>query len=492
MSSVLVKAAVFFALLVSAAVVGADTLGAQTPEASELDAAALTRVQAIFSNEAARLKRLDDYGLRVVDLASGRLVYEKNGAKPLVPASNTKVFTAAAALAVLGLDYRFRTVFAGTAPVKDGVIAGDLVVVAAGDPTINDDFVEAGAMNGMLALAQRLVDRGLRKVEGGLVADTSRFRGPSIGDSWPKEPYWKTWMVEVSPLVFNDNQVGFITKGGAASPTVRVSPDLGFVTVATRLAQVEASRSEVIDVTRGADGRSFTLTGKVWRKSPGHEIRANVGDGTGYFLAALRSALEKKGVAFGGPNRISPDKIAVADADVLVTYESNLRDVLGPMLKSSNNLYAEQIFRVLGHEKRGDGSFRGGFAAIYDWLVARKIAEPGVELKDGSGLSRANRASAKQMTNVLAEMWRDEKTREVFRNMLAEPGKTGTLHRRLLDLEGCLFAKTGTLSGVSTLSGYVRSKRGRWLAFAFLFNESRGAARQAQDRMVHTLAAAAL
>jgi serine-type D-Ala-D-Ala carboxypeptidase/endopeptidase (penicillin-binding protein 4) len=431
--------------------------------------------------------RSESVSMVILDAESGQVLFERTPGQALVPASNTKVFTAAAALAVLGADYRFETTFTGSVPPRDGVVAGDLIVTGTGDPTIGERFLETTPMVAMSSLAQKLIDAGLRRVDGAILADVSAFNGPATGESWPHEPYWKSWMVEVSPLVFNENQVTLRVMGQAGGATVRVEPDIGFVTVHSKLTPVRSAKAESIHVVRGEDGRSFTLTGKIWDKNPGHDLHVNVADGALYFVAALRAALRERGVHVGGSFGIAQTKAPAAPAHRVMTYTAELMSFLPAMLQESNNLHAELIFRTLGRAALQDGSFRGGWRAMYAWLGREGLFESGTMIADGSGLSRANACSARQLAKLLHFVWHRPDLREPLRTSLAVPGGEGTLRKRLPDLAGKLFAKTGTLSGVSTLSGYAQDEAGRWLIFAFLFNDNRGRARSVQDKLCRAM-----
>jgi D-alanyl-D-alanine carboxypeptidase/D-alanyl-D-alanine-endopeptidase (penicillin-binding protein 4) len=457
-------------------------------QSSDVTAAQIEKLKVLLNHDLSPIGRTDSVSIVVMDAQSGKTLFDRSGKEALIPASNTKIFTAAAALAVLGQDYPFETKIGGTTPLLNGVVDGDLVIFGTGDPTVNERFVGQKPMLAMMALAQRLVDAGLKKVTGRIVADTSFFSGPATGESWPQEPSWKYWMVEASPLVFNDNHVELKASVVDGRVVVGVDPDFGFVKVSHQLQIVSEKRNEGIGLVRSADGRSFTLTGKIWSKTVGAEIRANVGDGALYFAAALHAALREKGVDVSNDIATSDAPIALDDSRVLLTYRARLMDFLPIMMQQSNNLYAELIFRMLGSRLANEGSFHGGWRALFQWLAKEEIYEKSTQLADGSGLSRANKASALQIARVLHRMWTKTDVRDVFRTSMAQPGAEGTLGRRLPALKGKLFAKTGTLNDVSSLSGYVQARSGRWFVFSLLFNDNRGYARRVQDHICTTLA----
>ena len=336
-------------------------------------------------------------------------------------------------------------------------------------------------MTAMNAIAGMLVERGLNRIDGRILADTSFFSGPTRGERWPKDAAWNTWMVEVTPLVFNDNYTVIRCRPDGSKCRAESVPNCGYVEVENRLSLTDRRSEEGVSLWRAKTANRFKVSGRVYRKGAGAAVKANVYDGALYFVSALKKALESRGVTVGGGvDRASspPDKI-----ERIFVYTSKLTESLPVMLKQSQNLYAELFFRTIGARKGGAGSFAGGQRALRDWLADEDILEPDVAFADGSGLSRANAISARQLTGVLTLMWNTDH-RGRFRDALAEPGRSGTLRRRMPALAGKVAAKTGTLNGVSALSGYVQARAKRWLAFSILCNDcNKSRARQVQDRI---------
>jgi D-alanyl-D-alanine carboxypeptidase/D-alanyl-D-alanine-endopeptidase (penicillin-binding protein 4) len=166
-------------------------------------------------------------------------------------------------------------------------------------------------------------------------------------------------------------------------------------------------------------------------------------------------------------------------------YESDLGTVAAVCNQRSQNLYAENLFRVLARSQGKPASFAGGASAVEQWLKAKRIPSSGLVVADGSGLARTNRVSAETLARVLALMDKGKEA-SVYRSTFAVSGESGTLDKRLGDdrTRGRVYAKTGTIRGVSSLSGYAVSLSGKRYAFSVIVNNYSGSARSAIDRFV--------
>lgn len=198
--------------------------------------------------------------------------------------------------------------------------------------------------------------------------------------------------------------------------------------------------------------------------------RFNVHNPSLYFVHALREALIRQGVAVDGGVGEMPRDADTSEWEELLVYTSPLRRTLGAMLKHSQNLYAELVLRILGRELGGIGSLKGGIRVLTDTLGQAHVLPPGFVFADGSGLSRDNRVSAGLLAKTLVWCDRVAGTGDELRSLLAEPGQPGTLRRRMARLQGQVFAKTGTMTQISSLAGYVRIAPGRFVAFATVTN----------------------
>lgn len=441
------------------------------------------------SREIARLGGKVESSVMIMDTATDQVLFGHRPTKREIPASNMKLILGAVALDRLGLDHRLKTRFAIDGVIENGVLRGDLIVIGGGDPTFSARFFDDDPARPMEVLAGALVNQGLKRIEGRILADSRAFHGPTTGPAWPKDGAWQTYMVDVRPLVFNDNQTTFKLHNVGGKPQVSAYPDVGYVKVKNKLSLTDHKKSHSVRLQRGTTDNEFSVIGRLWRKGPGFETNANVHNGSLYFVHALRSALSEQGIIVeGGVGAVEADLNTEGMKDLLV-YTSKLKRTMAPMLKNSQNLYAELVLRVLGHELYDDGSFAGGTKAVTAWLEEHEILEEGTNIEDGSGLSRKNQVSSQQVVKVLVQLAKDEEKRDEFCRILAIAGRSGTLSRRMKKLKDRVFAKTGTMRGISALSGYVKLSDDRLVAFSVLCNHAQVArARKAQDAICEAIA----
>lgn len=458
------------------------------PRFAPVSAAAISRLRRSITSELRTLPSSSKFSIVVSDCERGQILYQQNPETALVPASNMKLFTGAAALSILGPDYQFETRFLANGTYSDGVLHGDLVVVGSGDPTISKRFLDTNdPMMPMVGLARLLKNAGLSAIEGDVIGWTGAFGGPPKPARWPKDPLWKRWMVEVTPLVFNDNQVNIRSFISGGRPRTEAIPNIGHVTLTNRLTLCNSAKSMAVSFQRPATSSHFTVTGRLYKNSAGYTQEANVHDGSLYFTRALHRAIQSAGIEVKGKPRTShlPSRQSLAPLDEIYTYRSSLMNSLPIMLQQSQNLYAELILRALAGSAHKEGvSFNTGTQTLTTWLRSHKILHPQTHLADGSGLSRANQISALQITSLLNFISRDPSLFHLYRTSLAQPAATGTLRKRMPTLHSRLFAKTGTLNSIKALSGYIQTPTSRWLSFSLLFNNTNTSlARRLQDRL---------
>jgi D-alanyl-D-alanine carboxypeptidase/D-alanyl-D-alanine-endopeptidase (penicillin-binding protein 4) len=391
-----------------------------------------------------------------------------NPDEPRAPASNQKLLVAAAAIAKLGRDFAFETRIS----VGEG---GDLMVVGEGDPNLSGRFFGGDPTKVLKAMARDVKAKGVTHVKD-LVLDASRFDTQYIHPEWPEDQLERWYCAPVAALVYNDSCWDITVLPGAspgAPSRVLVEPSLLSPEIANRCETVREGK-QVVHVGRASDG-DFEVRGQVLLASAGVEANVTVRDPVRFFGEAFKAALVEEGVPVEGQVRQGK----LEGAREILAYRSDLGRTLKVMLTNSQNLYAECLFKRLG-----DGSFASGAEALAAALRSIEVPTAGLDVHDGSGLSKENRVAARTIFGVLQAM-RDE---PLFVGALAIGGE-GTLHRRYRDLGDRVHAKTGTIRGVSALSGYVTGKDGTRYVFAILANGAATArARRLQDLVVTSLA----
>ncbi len=476
----------------AAAFVGAQTLPQQLDETLAAPAAARAF-----------------WGVKVVDLGTGTTAYERNANSYFVPASNTKLFSTAAALTRLGPDYRFSTVVASTAPADvEGRVKGDVRIIGGGDPTLtardfpNHKGKPSGvALRELDQLAGQVAARGVRIVEGDIVGDDTAYPWEPYPKGWSQDDALWEYGAPVSALIINDNSLKLCVRPAsqAGEPArLKIVPNTGYYFLLNRVQTVASGDPDIL-LERSPGSQEIVLRGQIPLTSSGRNLLVAIDDPALFAARAFQDALMRRGITVGGTARAvhryggavppaPPD-----DKLVLARRQSPpLEEILRVADKVSQNLYAEVVLREAARVLRGDGSRDLALEEMAAFLAEAGIAKEDYHLEDASGLSRLTLATPSAFTSLLAFMDRSP-YREAWLQMLPVGGEDGTLEKRFFPAAGAfrVQAKTGSLSHVASLSGYAATASGRRFAFSVLvnnFNTPASSIRPLIDRIALTVA----
>ncbi|MGD2115537.1 MAG: D-alanyl-D-alanine carboxypeptidase/D-alanyl-D-alanine-endopeptidase [Acidobacteriota bacterium] len=446
--------------------------------------------RAINAQVARALRVAPELGVLVTEVKSGETVYSYRADVPRIPASNTKLFTTAAALDLLGPSWFFETPLLLRGRVENGVLHGDLAVVGSGDPTFSGRWT-GDPYSVFRRWSLFLLAHGVRRVEGDLVLVHGRFEGPEVHPDWPEDQRARWYQAPVSALTFSDNCVLLaIRPSRSGRPRIDLVPPLGVLGVRNATMPSGSPRRHRVRIVREPESSEVAVGGDVYRGAPPVEAWVTVPDPPRYFGAALRDALAERGIELGG--RLRPTEHLPAGAwQRIISHRSDLLTAIEVTNRRSQNLFAETILKTLGAETCGDGSWRGGVRAVEGFLERVGIAPGSYSMADGSGLSRNNRFTPEQIVRLLRFMLDHRWGRELMGSLAVSGMEDQSLEDRLdrPPFRGAVHAKTGTLSGVSALSGYARGRSGTLYAFSILANRTRSAwqARDAQDAILRAL-----
>jgi D-alanyl-D-alanine carboxypeptidase/D-alanyl-D-alanine-endopeptidase (penicillin-binding protein 4) len=418
-------------------------------------------------------------GIMVYDPATKRVLYDHNGARRFVPASNQKLWPTSTALHVLGPDYRYRTPVLAVG-VTDGA-AGTLIVVGSGDPTWSARFHDDDhAVLDMLA--DSVVAAGIRRITGDLVIDASGFDAAVIPGAWTFGNLNGTSAPPTGAFVVAEGIFRVRTRPGAAAgePALvePIAPE-GVVPVSNRTLTSATGNQASINTSRGPWSDTLHVTGSIPLTVDSSSTRLPMTEPVRFAAHRFADALRVRGVTIDGAVHIVRDTAeasalrAGANVRTVATWVSPpMRDIVAAILGPSQNWIAEQLVRTLGREKAGIGSWNAGLRVERQFLAdVVGIDTAALRMNDGSGMSPQNLVAPEAVVKLL-EYARTAPWGADFRAALAGPGRPGTLNRRLTELTGRLEGKTGTLNSVNALSGYVRTRDGRELIFSFMSNAS--------------------
>lgn len=433
-------------------------------------------------------------GVAITDLTSGTPTFNSQADAVLIPASNAKVFVMAAALRELGPGFEFETRLA-----FDGQ---HLYLIGDGDPGLGDEKIHRARGESILAPYERFADalkaRGITQVQGDIVVDASIFDDVRLHPDWEPGDLGKWYAAPVAGIGFNDNclDITVAPAGQGGGTTVSVMPPTSQIKI-VNIAKRTGKSNPLLHHPPGS--KEYRISGAVkkrWTFSP-----VPVDDPVFFAGDVLKRVLSDRGVSVQGGVRAQRVRDAKGtlppQLQLVATHRTPLSAVLARVGKDSQNLFAECVLKRVGYawSKRGGsnhpvGSWQTGGQAIVAHLQAMGIPTTGLVIADGSGLSRTNRCTARQLTSVLTKMAALPGA-ELFRDSLAEAGVDGSLRKRLRGLSASVYAKTGTMRGIRTLSGYVQSEDDHLYAFAVMFNGYSGPStpyKEIQDRICRILA----
>ncbi len=415
------------------------------------------------------------WGVFAVSLKDGRVLCERDGRKLFNPASIQKTLTAIVGLDKLGADYVWKTsVYTASEIDENGTVNGDLTLYGEGAPDFDAIALET--------LVNNLYAKGLRRVEGNVIGDSSYFRGDTIGDGWTWNELQWYYGAEASALSYDENQAFVNVENGSG----RASTDYLNVTVGKPTPINSNSNSdanyEAGGIKRGLDNNNFY----VWGNTKSFGARVAVHNPAGLAAKNFKEVLERKGIKVAGETS-SRDWKAEKQLDIAnsrelsYVFSASLGEIVRKMNKTSNNFYAEIILRTIGknfsdsvpsniqlpQNVRGDDTT--GAAVIKKWLLEKNIAADEVRIADGSGLSRLDFVTPETFARAFIFAAQSNYA-QVFTDSLPISATDGTLGGRLGKAKGKVLAKTGTITYVNSLAGYAQRKDGEILTFSVIVN----------------------
>jgi len=425
------------------------------------------------------------WGIVVRSVASGETFYSVNPHRLLMPASNMKIVTLAAAADRLGWNFSYETRLVAVGTIERGVLSGDLVVVGSGDPSLDDWDGDATRL--FASWAKALKANGISTINGRIVGDDNAIDDDWLGFGWQWDDLDQSFASGIAALTFNENTVKVTIAPGAeesAPARVTLGAESSGLTLRNLSRTGAPSVPASIETRRLAGGRVFEVRGTMPLGTPPRSINAAVFNPTIYYVSALRAALVANGIQVRG-EAVDIDDVSMPALDsgrlILSYYSPPLPSLARTMMKLSQNLFAESLMYSTGAD--------AARAVFEGWGIPRDE----VLIADGSGLSRYNLVTAEAMATILMRVAGDERLREPFLVSLPIAGRDGSLDNRMKSTaaEGNARAKTGSFTNARALSGYLRTADGEPLVFSIIannYNAPTALIDQATDSIVVRLA----
>jgi D-alanyl-D-alanine carboxypeptidase/D-alanyl-D-alanine-endopeptidase (penicillin-binding protein 4) len=420
------------------------------------------------------------WGILVQPLSSQQTLYSRDSEKYFIPASNTKLLTTAAALKHLGVTFRFRT---SIYQQENGIFS----IVGRGDPSLTDTELQL--------LAKQLKKRGISQIQQ-LIADDSYIQGDIVNSTWQWEDVQSDYGAPVNSFILNENVFRLEIKPQAVGQTTQIlwndHNEARRWLLVNRSVTVAEKQPSYINISRDFTGRILRVEGQVAANSQPYVVNLPVIDPNYYFLRRFRLALATEQISLG-QTLVAHSKNN--QQEVAFVESPPLSQLVMQVNQNSNNLYAEALLRALGLEQTkptNKNSADIGLEVIKNSLTQLGVDPTGYKLVDASGLSRRNLITPEALVQTLQKVAKSPFA-NLYRASLPRAAKSGTLRNRFRNTpaEGIVEAKTGTLSGAISLSGYINPLQYEPMVFSIMVNQSEQPAsvlRQAIDEIVILLA----
>lgn len=417
-----------------------------------------------------------NWGVVIQSLETGEYFYRRNANKLFIPASDLKLFTTAAGLILLGPEYSFSTNILMNGNMDGSVLDGDLFVRGRGDPTISGRFYDDDKYKVYNDWADSLSNIGIDEITGNIIGDDNSFDNLGLGKgwAWDDESYW--FSAPSGAISFNDNVVDIVVKvnNGKNIPVITTNPSTKYIVFINNVSVVPADSTTSINVYRQSGTNIVNVFGTI-KRLDSIKTYVTVNNPTQYSMVVLKSVLQNKDISVDG-FAMDIDDISKLPSErnlkpLFTYYSPPLKEIIKVINKNSENFYSEQLLKTIGLEEEGFGSADNGVKA--EDMVFREmgILPEGMNIVDGSGLSRLNLVSPHQIVTLLNYMFKNKYFIPFF-NSLPIAGVDGTLGKRMkkTKAENNLRAKTGTHIGVSSISGYVYTLDNELVSFSIIAN----------------------
>jgi len=417
------------------------------------------------------------WSVRIERLRDGHVLYERNPRSLVMPASNMKIVTMAAAAETLGWDYRFETRLVAEGEIRDGTLHGDLRVIGGGDPSVaSHDFVASPLFRDWAGVLRAA---GITRVTGRIIGDDDAFDDARLGAGWAWDYLAYGYAAPVSALQYNENVAVLRIRPGAREgdpATVLASPSGHGLQIASTVRTGPAGDNANIDLSRLPGQATLSISGTVPAGGAQAIRTTSVDNPTLFFVRGFRDALGEAGVRVDGA-AVDIDDLKgytpSAGATLMASHGSAPLAELGAyFMKVSQNLYGETFLKAMGRTTGRPGSLATGRAVVRAVLEKWGVPPDTYAMVDGSGLSRYNEIHAWMITRILRRMFEDERHRGWFVASLPVGGHDGTLDRRMIgtDLQRAVQAKTGTIANARSLSGFLTAPSGERFIFSIIAN----------------------
>jgi serine-type D-Ala-D-Ala carboxypeptidase/endopeptidase (penicillin-binding protein 4) len=428
-----------------------------------------------------RAQKNVEFSIHVIKAQTGQTLYEYRADQAVIPASNMKLITTAAAMRTLGPDFVYVT--------RVALAGRSLVVIGSGDPLLGDRQTEAryGRSPEWIPqdIAARLRQAGISTIDD-IVVDTAVLDDQRVHPSWPADELNRWYACEVSGLNYNDNCIGMTVQNRQGQVAVALDPQTCYVKIVNQVRPVSGKKADVGAYRQPGMPNTLAVKGTCSKEEGPFDVA--VERPASFFGYLVAESLGRAGIGVSGrlvEKAVGPDETLVP----LAEYRTSLKDCLARCNKDSLGLAAEGLFKTMAATAQGgkNGSWTGGQQVVSSYLASLGIDASQFVIDDGSGLSRRNRLSAACVTKVLYSVYQSPQW-PMYRDSFAIGGVDGTIKRYFKEAKykGRILGKTGNINQVKSLSGVCQTATGDVL-FSILSNEADGNTRETINKIAKAI-----
>lgn len=419
------------------------------------------------------------YSFYAVDADDGTVLCQSSQVS-LVPASVMKLVTTAAALEILGGDYKFHTQLGITGKVnaETGLLEGNLVLRGGCDPAFFSEYFTDYYKGTFETWAEALSKAGIKRIQGDLIIDLSRMNGLSVPGGWVWEDIGNYYGAGVSALSYSDNyyKIHFASPAepGKSATISGVNPIIDSLCLTNKVVSSEINRD--LAVVYGSPGSySQLVKGTIPIANADFIVKAAMPDPPKVAVNEFVRILKYYNIVFSG--KMVYSSLSPAEEFTIIAEKSSptLRDLIIPLNHESINLFAEHLLREIGRARKGSTTLDSSLVALNEFWHSKNIFLDGFYATDGSGLSRSNGICTRTLAEIQQYMYLSP-NRDDFFNSLPVAGRSGTLQYAYKGtiLENNLRAKTGSMTRVRSMAGILTNQKGKKVIFAVITNNFKG------------------
>ena len=420
--------------------------------------------------------------VKIVNPATGAVIYSHNASAPMTPASNMKLVTTAAALNYLGPDFAYLT--------GVGLIGDSIAVIGSGDPLLGDKLtlqknnLDAGWV--LKNVAEILRKNNVTTISDVIIDDTV-FDDELVQPNWPKKELNRWYAAEIAGINYNDNCIDIIAETVGSKVELTLDPPTSYVNIINNCKVAPKQTDTTIWGARPVGSNVITVSGVCYKKC--QPVSVTIDRPPAFFGTLLAEELKRSGVAVKG-QLVEREILPQEQFKLLAVYRTPIWDVFDRCNKNSLEVAAESLLKTIAAYRQPSGkggSWAQGKQFVSDYLVSLGISSDQFVLDDGCGLSENNRLSANLLTAVLLDIYKKPEWQK-FKETLAVGGEDGTAGKWFDEpkYRGKIFAKTGYIGGVKSLSGVCTTEAGDRV-FSIITNKTNGKSRQAINDIVKAI-----